>query len=144
MAFTLQGIGTTFYGRRDFREDGTYTTTEWVVFFFIPIIPLRSMRVQDRGSKGFASLYQKQDYAVYEKSFPNWKQVLYVYLYVGSYLYWCFALLSHGNQIEQFFRRGFTRTTSAYLLAAVVLFGMAAPAVIPFILRWYSRKDKRA
>src|ERR1700739_1215446 len=42
-SFTLQGIGTTFYGQSDFRRDGTFITTEWLVFFFVPIIPIRSM-----------------------------------------------------------------------------------------------------
>jgi len=44
MAFTLNGIGTRYCGVR-WLPDGTYVTTEWVVIFFIPLIPIRSLRV---------------------------------------------------------------------------------------------------
>ena len=77
------------------------------------------------------------------KSSPNWKQVFYVYLYCGSHLFRCIGLLSHADHIEQFLQRWFSRSSSQYLLAAAVLFGMAAPAVVPFILRWYGRKNAR-
>jgi hypothetical protein len=44
VAATLNGIGTRFQGTR-WLPDGTYITTEWFVFFFVPLIPLRSVRV---------------------------------------------------------------------------------------------------
>jgi hypothetical protein len=43
MAFSVQGIGTAFYGKRDFQPDGSYVTTEWCIFFGLPIWPLRSL-----------------------------------------------------------------------------------------------------
>jgi len=49
MAYSFNGIGTTFYGQRDFRADGSYVTTEWIVFCCIPIAPLRSLRVKYQG-----------------------------------------------------------------------------------------------
>ena len=49
MAYTLNGIGTTFYGQRDFQPDGSYLTTEWLVFLYVPLIPIRSLRVVYRG-----------------------------------------------------------------------------------------------
>jgi len=93
MAFTLQGIGTTFYGQRDFREDGSYITTEWVVFLFIPVIPLRSLRVWEQDSEAIGAIYSKTNYAVLEKSLPNWKQVLCVYVYMGCYLLWIESII---------------------------------------------------
>lgn len=48
MAFTLNGFGTTYYGCR-WLPDGTYITTKWVVFFFVPIIPTTSVRILDTG-----------------------------------------------------------------------------------------------
>jgi len=141
MAFTFQGIGTTFYGQRDFGMDGSYITTEWVVFLFIPVIPLRSLRVRPDGGESIGIIYQKENYAVFEKNPPNWKQVLSVYLYVGLYLFWCVGLLSNGNSIESFLRRWFSYETSGYLLATICILGIAVPAVIPFVLRWYARKN---
>ena len=46
MPYTLNGIGTIFYGKRDFRADGTYITTEWITVVYFPLIPFRSLRVR--------------------------------------------------------------------------------------------------
>jgi hypothetical protein len=46
MPGSLNGIGTTYYGRREEQDDGSYITTEWVIFAFVPILPLRSFRVR--------------------------------------------------------------------------------------------------
>jgi hypothetical protein len=46
MAFIIQGFGTAFVGQRDFEADGSYITTEWVLLFCLPVIPLRSLRVK--------------------------------------------------------------------------------------------------
>ncbi|HEY1525889.1 MAG TPA: hypothetical protein VGH51_06585 [Candidatus Angelobacter sp.] len=87
MPFTFNGIGTTFYGARDFALDGTYTTTEWFTFVYIPVIPLRSLRIRDvKGGKNFV-VYASQQYAVYSKGRPNLKQVLSIY---G----WCAAIVA--------------------------------------------------
>jgi Hsp70 protein/DnaJ C terminal domain len=45
MPASLNGCGTTYYGSRDFYEDGSYVTTEWIIFAHIPIFPLASFRV---------------------------------------------------------------------------------------------------
>lgn len=45
MAFAFNGIGTTFYGKADEDDDGSYVVTEWVIFIFFPIVPLGSKRV---------------------------------------------------------------------------------------------------
>jgi hypothetical protein len=44
MAFTLNGIGTRYQGER-WHPDGTYTTTKWFVFIYVPIFPVGSFRV---------------------------------------------------------------------------------------------------
>jgi hypothetical protein len=144
MAFTFHGTGTSFYGQRDFRKDGTYITTEWLVFAYIPIIPLRSLRVGFQGSQGIPILWHRENLAIYEKSAPNWKQVLFVYSYMCSYVLWFGVLLGHANAIDMCLQRWFSRTSSEYILATVVIFGLAAPAALPFVLRWYGRKNVRA
>jgi hypothetical protein len=50
MAFTFNGTGTRYYGRRKL-PDGTVITTKWVVCFFVPIVPLGSYRVIDEGGR---------------------------------------------------------------------------------------------
>jgi hypothetical protein len=42
---SINGCGTTWYGASDRGEDGSYVVTEWIVFLFIPLIPLGSKRV---------------------------------------------------------------------------------------------------
>jgi hypothetical protein len=44
MAFALSGFGTRYFGTR-WQPDGTYITTKWTVFFYVPLIPLGSVRV---------------------------------------------------------------------------------------------------
>ncbi len=139
-AYALQGIGTTFYGKRDFQKNGSYITTEWIVFLFVPIIPLRSLRVLEKNSENLF-FYQRHEYAVYEKSFPNLKQVFCIYAYVFAYYIWFSSLLTHSNWIAAFSQNWFSRSTSEYILATVVLFGIAVPAIIPLILRWHARKN---
>ena len=43
----LQGIGTAYYGKRDYNpQDESYITTEWFVLFLLPIVPLKSLRIR--------------------------------------------------------------------------------------------------
>jgi hypothetical protein len=49
LAQTFNGFGTKIYGKRDFEPNGSFVTTKWVVFFWIPFIPLRSFRVRNVG-----------------------------------------------------------------------------------------------
>lgn len=45
---TINGIGTKLYGRSNFdKNDKSYTATKWLVFLWLPIIPLASYRVID-------------------------------------------------------------------------------------------------
>jgi hypothetical protein len=45
MAFSINGVGTTFYGRANPGKDGSYVVTKWVVIAFVPMVPLGSLRV---------------------------------------------------------------------------------------------------
>ncbi len=42
---SIDGCGTTWYGASDRGKDGSYVVTEWIVFLYIPVIPLGSRRV---------------------------------------------------------------------------------------------------
>ena len=101
MAYTIQGVGTTFYGKRDFRADGTYVTTEWAVLFHIPVLPIQSLRVRDLGvgrSPSEPGLAPAPLYQVYDKTSPNWKQVVCVYAYVVFIFYWVIFFPEHFNR----------------------------------------------
>jgi len=56
MAFAFNGIGTKYYGEADEGLDGSYTTTEWIVILWLPLLPLRSVRVTGRKGANYDSL----------------------------------------------------------------------------------------
>ena len=85
MPFTINAIGTTYYGKRDLQPDGSYVTTEWVVFLFVPLIPLRSRRlIRDPGQDVNAVLVTSQGYLVLERIPLHVNQVLSTYLLLAS------------------------------------------------------------
>jgi hypothetical protein len=45
MPYAFNGCGTRYYGKQDKADDGSYVTTEWITFVYVPLIPLRSFRV---------------------------------------------------------------------------------------------------
>jgi hypothetical protein len=93
------GIGTRVYGKRDFRTDGSFITTKWITFLWVPLIPLGSMRVRPSEKNTlvpdhlWASLFlalggllalkwSGRDCVIQSKGRPVLLQVLYVYAFV--------------------------------------------------------------
>jgi hypothetical protein len=48
---TFNGIGTHIYGKYDLHQDGSYIATEWVVFVFLPLVPIKSYRIFNKSNK---------------------------------------------------------------------------------------------
>lgn len=115
-----RGIGTALYGKRDFKADGSYLTTKWIVAFWIPIIPLCSYRVRERSTG--SGLWAPSVHKVLEKGRPNPKQVCFIYGYLLLLL-----LLP--------LPRGAGDATDIIRAVALV-----AAAVLPFILRSLARQ----
>jgi hypothetical protein len=85
MPFTFNGIGTKYYGQREFLEDGSFVTTKWFVLVYIPIIPLCSFRVVPTGKSSNFLVYRSNQYLV--KRVPiNWRQVRNVYIVTAAIL----------------------------------------------------------
>ena len=96
VAQSYQGCGTGIYGKRDFQPDGSFVTTQWIVVFWLPIAPLKSMRLLRlrSGAPGatdgnratsrmlFSYGFWSRQYAVYSETRPIAKQVLCVYGFV--------------------------------------------------------------
>jgi hypothetical protein len=77
----INGCGTTLYGSADKNEeDDSYTATQWIIIFFIPIIPVASYRILSAsgGDDGFTVEHQYQMIKVKLHK----KQVLKTYLYI--------------------------------------------------------------
>jgi hypothetical protein len=149
MATLIQGFGTTFLGQRDFLPDGSHITTEWVVVFFIPIVPLRSLRVKpakpinqnsratdapvfwtdQNGPRAPLGLSWAEHYATHPLPQLNVKQLLSVYgftigyiAYVSASVWLLFAWL---NKI-------FARDRYALMAFAVLIL---IPWLLPYLLR---------
>lgn len=136
MAFTFNGIGTAFFGKRDFAADGSYVTTEWVCFL-IPIIPIRSLRVhyQAREHSGFPGVvsHSSDSYAVYHKTRPNVKQVLSVYGFMGVFVSWAYLA---GRVAIKLNPRAFDTNSGLWIMVLMWLI----PALLPWFLRRRARQ----
>jgi len=140
-AFSIQGFGTVFYGKRDFRDDDTYVTTEWVVLATIPIIPIRSLRVryQGPGEQSFPiGIGSCDSYSVFETTRPNRRQVLFTYGFVCILIIWAIFVSWIFFAQKMFDIVG--DTTAPYVFMLVI----AAPALTPYFLRRLARQRLRA
>jgi len=81
MPYTLNGIGTMYYGSREKGRDGSYVTTEWVTLWWIPLLPIRSFRVLEQGSSSHWFVIASHSSSSYlARRVPlNWAQVRNVY-----------------------------------------------------------------
>jgi|SRR5579863_2450381 len=124
MATTVQGFGTSFVGQRDFWPDGSYITTEWVVLLFLPLIPLRSLRVTETTSEGGTPFYSKQGYLVRRELPIHLRQVLCVYGFLVFYVGLC-ALAAMASPL-------LPGHAAEIILVAVVI-------GTPWLVPWYAR-----
>ena len=74
---TFNGIGTKFYGSTDYASDGSYVTTNWFVIFYLPIIPIESLRIIEEGSTNYI-IYNSQQYKAIKVKLHK-KQVIKTY-----------------------------------------------------------------
>jgi tetratricopeptide (TPR) repeat protein len=157
MPSSILGIGSTFYGKRDFREDGSHITTEWLIVVGIPLIPLRSFRVSPLGGHRIWSSNRDEQgpqntvpvglgfllihwtdvevaYEVHEKHLrPNWKQVICTYAYFVLMPAWGWFTISRFPLIVP---RAFNSMSGVLFL----LVSWLIPASLPWVLRYYARK----
>lgn len=79
---SFNGFGTSIYGKRNFQSDGSFITTQWIILFWIPFIPLKSFRVKESGPTRPAFLGWSQSYFVLGRSRPDIRQVINVYSFL--------------------------------------------------------------
>jgi hypothetical protein len=130
---SVNGTGTRIYGKRDFRPDGSFVTTKWVTFSWVPLVPLRSMRVKPIDKSGVdhlgASMFlafvgllvlkSSGKYAVLSETRPVLMQVLHVYAFVFALVFAWWSLARN------------TSLVSAGLLCVV----LASPLVLRAVAR---------
>lgn len=90
LSFSLHGLGTTTCGKRDFEADGSFITTKWIIFLWIPVVPLKSLRVIPIVERSKSPLWSRQEYRTIGEFRPNLRQVAFTYLYEIGFI--CAAL----------------------------------------------------
>lgn len=128
MPLRINGIGTTYIGARDFAADGSYVTTEFFTFIFIPVFPTRSYRVRAAGAGR---------YHLIEKIQPHRRQILFVYgwtLGLIAFLATAGALAHLHDHVSGVF--GFA--VEIFMVTSTLLLVLWLP--LPWILRRLARK----
>jgi len=135
MPSNVNGFGTKYYGQRDFRVDGSFTTN-FFCLAFVPIIPLHCLRVIPDPKNSWMP-FSKNYYAILEQRWPDALQVLSIYLWsaaavaMGILLFW---------KIEPFLKERALWLTQGWV--EPVLFGvlLALPIGAGVLLRYLLRK----
>src|ERR1041385_1203404 len=131
MAFTYGGTVTAFYGKQDFAPDGSYITTEFFSVFWIPVIPIRSLRVKLIDHDWGIPPFTERTYVVLWRGGPNVRQVGNVYGFV--------ALLVGFTGFYVNIADYFPRVPLEKLVLGEAI-GVAAISSLPFLLRWRARR----
>ena len=58
MSYSYRGIGIRYYGKRDFHADGSYVTTKWFCVLYLPLVPLKSLRIMLTGASKYYGLHR--------------------------------------------------------------------------------------
>lgn len=100
------GIGTTLYGKADKKEDPTYgqtyVTTKWFIVCYLPLIPLKSMRIGGVKTKSlFLVVYNSSttQYFILEQVPLNWAQIARTFFLTWGLValaVWLIARSQHG------------------------------------------------
>ena|ERR1035438_8013007 len=134
MAFTIHGIGMMVYGERDYWPDGSFVTTEWVVFAYLPIAPIISERISYTRNSDYAT-YDSNGFYVYETTPSNRKQVVGTYAWFASFLALFFAWIYFKGAIE-------TQIGDADKAAELWLTMLAIILALPYTLRRLAKRRK--
>jgi hypothetical protein len=79
MAYSFNGIGTEYHGKREVNTDGSYITTKFFCICSIPLIPLSSYRVVELGGRRYYFGGSSQQYRTMQVDL-NWKQIGNIFL----------------------------------------------------------------
>ena len=85
MAYSMWGFGTGFRSNTPLLPDGTFITTKWITFFYIPVIPLSSYRVKYLGSSSefhFTGFSSTSKYQIIQKIPWDTRKVVKFWLYI--------------------------------------------------------------
>jgi len=74
---SFNGIGTTFYGKKELKNDSSYITTKWFIFLLLPIFPVGTFRVRrNADDKARNILGMVSEYEIIEELTLDKKQII--------------------------------------------------------------------
>ena len=91
--YSLNGIGTTLYGKRDIESNDSYVATKWFTIFLLPIVPLGSYRVWRGETKATFFLPGASTEYKMTKVELSWGQVFNTYFIIYGIFILAFGLL---------------------------------------------------
>ncbi|MBN8420453.1 MAG: hypothetical protein J0L73_16155 [Verrucomicrobia bacterium] len=136
MPASFNGIGTAYYGECDFRADGSYVTTEWVSLFYLPLVPLRSVRLIRQRKKDVDSVaFGSKSVILVERLPLHWRQVAKIYGFIGLCVAYVAALVHFPPML------GWSWDSIPPKLAAFIWLPLLSlPYVLPLSLRRRERQ----
>ncbi len=92
--YSFNGIGTTFYGKKELKNDNSYITTKWFILLLLPIFPLGSYRVKkNTDDKTRNILGMITEYEIIEKLPLDKKQIILWYISIYGTIIITFLIL---------------------------------------------------
>lgn len=136
MPGSFNGFGTTFYGERGHAPDGSYVTTEWIILLYLPIIPLRSLRIARNPQDDFRAVaFESESYYVISRERLCWTQVFLTYGFIFGTIAWCLGLFLGYTKLPDNWKK------QHLLMIVIGSFVAAAPF---FLLLWMRHRSKKA
>jgi hypothetical protein len=138
VALSVNGFGTGFYGESDYRADGSFVTTEWVYAAYVPLFPVRSLRLaRDESNDVSAIVFHSAAYRVAERPTLQWAQVFRVYAFIAALALWWFAA-----RWICFTRFDIANDPRAPWIVSTWVFAMAAPIAAVVLARRFAWKRR--
>ncbi|WP_050028350.1 hypothetical protein [Verrucomicrobium sp. BvORR034] len=135
MPGSFNGIGTAFYGERNYQLNGSYITTEWIILFYLPIIPIRSLRIaRNPQDDVHAVAYHSESYYVLNREPLCWAQVFSTYGFIVATIAWILGVFVGYMNLSDTWKEN-------ELL--MIIGGIIVAAAPFFLLVWLRHRSKK-
>jgi hypothetical protein len=137
------GFGTQYLGQRDFRPDGSYLTTTFFCLLYLPIFPIRSVRVVPDATKKdiSAGFFTKKFFIVLEKRRPDLGQVLSVYACGAAVVALTVFFFA---KVDPYLKDQFPDFSGGWKSTVIFALTLSPPLLLAKFLQWGARQRMKA
>jgi hypothetical protein len=115
------------------------------VLAFVPILPIRSMRIQESpNGQGIHGMGFRSEFLVFEKTRPNWKQTLAVYGFLMLVALWAYLIITIAIHIYSVLNRSGYDDWHLYVSWGLAIFTLWIPFLIPIYVRKKAEREEIA